>query len=63
MINKTNWNSYVKGEANCYSWKLERVQARITSNYFYIFFNYINNLRSISSNLILIASYSANNFK
>ena len=37
MINKTNWNSYVKGEANCYSWKLERVQARITDSH------YINN--------------------
>jgi hypothetical protein len=37
MINKTNWNNYVKGEANCYSWKLERVQARITDSH------YINN--------------------
>ena len=33
MLNKTNWNNYVKGEANCYSWKLERVQARITDNF------------------------------
>lgn len=37
MLNKTNWNNYVKGEANCYSWKLERVQARITDSH------YINN--------------------
>ena len=37
MINKTGWNNYIKGEANCYSWKLERVQARITDSH------YINN--------------------
>jgi hypothetical protein len=37
MIRRTGWNNYVKGEANCYSWKLERVQARITDSH------YINN--------------------
>lgn len=37
MIKRTEWNSYIKGEANCYSWKLERVQARITDSH------YINN--------------------
>ena len=38
MLNKvTEWNNYKKGEANCYSWKLDRVQVKITDNH------YINN--------------------
>ena len=35
--NVTNWNNYKKGEASCYSWKLERVQVKITDSH------YINN--------------------
>ena len=37
MNNITNWNNYKKGEASCYSWKLERVQVKITDRH------YINN--------------------
>ena len=37
MIKRTGWNNYVKGEANCYSWKLNRVQIKITDSH------YINN--------------------
>jgi hypothetical protein len=38
MLNKvTEWNKYKKGEANCYSWKLDRVQVKITDSH------YINN--------------------
>ena len=37
MNNITNWNNYKKGEANCYSWKIERVQVKITDGH------YINN--------------------
>lgn len=37
MIKRTNWNNYNKGEANCYSWKLNRVQAKISDPH------YINN--------------------
>lgn len=37
MNEVTNWNNYKKGEATCYSWKLERVQAKITDSH------YINN--------------------
>lgn len=37
MIDVTNWNNYKKGEAACYSWKLERVQVKITDSH------YINN--------------------
>lgn len=33
----TKWNNYRKGEANCYSWKLNRVQVKITDSH------YINN--------------------
>lgn len=36
-MNITNWSNYKKGEANCYSWKIERVQAKITDGH------YINN--------------------
>lgn len=37
MRKLTDWNKYKKGEANCYSWKLDRVQVKITDNH------YINN--------------------
>jgi hypothetical protein len=37
MMNISNWKDYNKGEANCYSWKLERVQVKIKDNH------YINN--------------------
>ena len=30
----TEWASYIKGEVTCYNWKLNRVQARITEQYF-----------------------------
>ena len=33
----TNWKNYNKGEAACYSWKLERVQVKIVDSH------YINN--------------------
>lgn len=33
----TEWNNYKRGEANCYSWKLNRVQVKITDSH------YINN--------------------
>ena len=33
MLNKaTEWNNYKKGEANCYSWKLDSVQVKINDN-------------------------------
>lgn len=34
MNNITNWNNYKKGEANCYSWKIERVQVKITDGHY-----------------------------
>ena len=34
MIDKTEWKNYKKGEANCYSWKLDRVQVRITDDHY-----------------------------
>lgn len=37
MMDITNWKNYKKGEASCYSWKLERVQVKITDSH------YINN--------------------
>ena len=37
MCEMLNWKSYKQGEASCYSWKLERVQAKITDSH------YINN--------------------
>lgn len=37
MINKTDWKDYKQGEVNCYSWKLERAQVKITDKH------YINN--------------------
>ena len=36
-MNITNWNNYVKGEANCYGWKMNRVQMKIEDSH------YINN--------------------
>ena len=43
------WKNYNKGEANCYSWKLERVQVKIVDSH------YINNFVDyvISNNSIL----------
>lgn len=37
MMNVTNWNDYKQGQVNCYSWKLERAQVKITDKH------YINN--------------------
>lgn len=34
MNNITNWNNYKQGEASCYSWKLERVQVKISEKHF-----------------------------
>ena len=36
-MNVTNWNDYKQGQVNCYSWKLERAQVKITDKH------YINN--------------------
>lgn len=30
----TEWANYIKGEVTCYNWKLNRVQAKITEQYF-----------------------------
>lgn len=41
---RTDWRKYTKGEANCYSWKLNRVQAKITdSHYINNFVDYVVN--------------------
>ena len=50
MIDVTNWKNYKKGEAACYSWKLERVQVKITDSH------YINNFVDyvISNNVQLL---------
>ena len=37
MCEMISWKSYKKGEASCYSWKLDRVQVKITDSH------YINN--------------------
>ena len=37
MCEMISWKSYIKGEASCYSWKLDRVQVKITDSH------YINN--------------------
>lgn len=37
IIKRSEWSNYKKGEANCYSWKIERVQVKITDSH------YINN--------------------
>ena len=34
MLDKTEWRNYKKGEAGCYSWKLDRVQVRITDDHY-----------------------------
>lgn len=34
MRNFVQWNKYVKGEAVCYSWKLDRVQVKITDEHY-----------------------------
>lgn len=55
----TEWNNYKKGEANCYSWKLNRVQAKITdSHYINNFVDFVINenkdiLRSLDKILLL----------
>lgn len=50
MLNVTEWRNYKKGEAGCYSWKLERVQAKITDKH------YINNFVDyvIFDNILLL---------
>lgn len=50
MMRKTDWNSYIKGEANCYSWKLERVQARITDNHYIN--NFVDHVIKTNKNLL-----------
>lgn len=43
-VKRTDWRKYKKGEANCYSWKLNRVQAKITdSHYINNFVDYVVN--------------------
>ena len=37
MFEMSEWKNYKKGEVSCYSWKLDRVQAKITDSH------YINN--------------------
>ena len=34
MLDKTEWRNYKKGEANQYSWKLDRVQVRIVDDHY-----------------------------
>lgn len=52
MLKVMNWNNYIKGEANCYSWKLNRIQIRITdSHYINNFVDYVNENRGILRDL------------
>lgn len=34
MYKVTEWSNYLKGEVTCYSYKINRVQAKITEQYF-----------------------------
>lgn len=48
----TNWNKYVKGEANCYSWKLNRVQMKINdSHYINNFVDYVTDNKAVLRDL------------
>ena len=59
MNNITNWVNYKKGEASCYSWKLERVQVKITDGHFinnfvdHIIFNNIALLHDLDKIILL----------
>ena len=59
MINKTNWVKYNKGEVNCYSWKLARVQVKITDSHYinnfvdHVIFNNIQLLHDLDKIVLL----------
>ena len=59
MINKTNWVKYNKGEVNCYSWKLARVQVKITDSHYinnfvdHVIFNNIQLLHELDKIVLL----------
>ena len=52
MLKVTNWNNYVKGEANCYGWKMNRIQMKITdSHYLNNFVDYVKTNKDILRDL------------
>lgn len=59
MENKTNWVKYNKGEVNCYSWKLARVQVKITDRHYinnfvdHVIFNNIQLLHDLDKIVLL----------
>lgn len=59
MMNKTNWVKYNKGEVNCYSWKLARVQVKITDSHYinnfvdHVIFNNIQLLHDLDKIVLL----------
>lgn len=59
MMNKTNWVKYNKGEVNCYSWKLARVQVKITDRHYinnfvdHVIFNNIQLLHDLDKIVLL----------
>ena len=59
MNNITDWNNYKKGEASCYSWKLERVQVKITDSHFinnfvdHVIFNNVSLLQDLDKIILL----------
>ena len=59
MMNKTNWVKYNKGEVNCYSWKLARVQVKITDSHYinnfvdHVIFNNIQLLHELDKIVLL----------
>jgi hypothetical protein len=58
-MNKTNWVKYNKGEVNCYSWKLARVQVKITDRHYinnfvdHVIFNNIQLLHDLDKIVLL----------
>ena len=62
MLKVTNWNNYVKGEANCYGWKINRAQIKITdSHYINNFVDYVKDNKGLLRDLdrvILINSFN-----
>lgn len=59
MMDITNWKNYKKGEASCYSWKLERVQVKITDSHYinnfvdHLIFNNVSLLHDIDKIILL----------
>ena len=59
MLQVSNWKKYNKGEASQYSWKLERVQAKINDSHYinnfvdHVIFNNIQLLQDIDKIILL----------